>query len=260
MSSSRSSVAERVSTPNRLPSGPFQSRDSGSWRFATTARLAVRTLRTKGAAYPELAEHLADDTRAFLDERVTLAGARVLDLGSGHGSSGGALGPSGASVVSVDQRPLGGPHPVVGDAIRLPFRSGSFDGIVCSNLLEHVPSPPAILREIARVVRPRGWVYLSWTAWYGPLGGHEYSPWHYLGTGPADVIGRHVRVGGGKNVLGENLFPTHVGPTIRGIEAMGAFDIRFAGPRYWRSQGWMVRVPGLREVATWNCLLLLERR
>jgi SAM-dependent methyltransferase len=220
----------------------------------------MRAIRTKGAAYADLADHVALSTRRFLDERVRLEGSTVLDLGSGHGATGSALGDTGAFVVSLDRRPLGGRHRVVGDAIRLPIRDGSIDGVVSSNLLEHVPSPPAVVAELARVVRPGGWVYLSWTAWYGPLGGHEFSPWHYLGMRPARAIGRYVRLGPARNVPGEHLFPVHVGTTIRGIERTGAFDITWMGPRYWPGLAWLVRVPGVREVATWNCLLFLVRR
>jgi hypothetical protein len=32
-----------------------------------------------------------------------------------------------------------------------------------------------------------------------------------------------------------------------------------ARPRYYPSQRWLLKVPGLREVATWNCLLVLKR-
>jgi SAM-dependent methyltransferase len=229
-------------------------------RTATAVRLAIRALRTRGAGYADLAEHLAQDVRAFVSGRVPLAGARVLDLGSGHGSAGGVLVDAGAWVTSVDLRPMGGVRPVIGDATRLPFGAGAFDGVVCANLLEHVPSPPAVIAEIARVLRRGGWLYLSWTPWYGPLGGHEYSPWHYLGVRPARAIGRYARIGGGRNVPGTRLFPTHVGRTLRGIRRTGGFEVRYAGPRYWPSQAWLVRVPGLREVATWNCLLFLERR
>jgi len=222
-------------------------------------RLGLRTLRTKGAAYPELTDYLAGETRAFLASRVELRGATVLDLGSGHGSSGQALEIAGANIVSADRRPLGGPSRVIADAVRLPFRQGVFDGAVCSNLMEHVPSPPAVVAELARVVRRGGWVYLSWTPWFSPLGGHEFSPWHYLGPGTARRIGRFVRLGPIRNVPGQGLFPVHVGPTLRGLERTGAFRVTYAGPRYWPSQGWIARVPGLREIALWNCLLLLER-
>jgi hypothetical protein len=32
-----------------------------------------------------------------------------------------------------------------------------------------------------------------------------------------------------------------------------------ARPRYYPKQRWILRIPGFREVATWNCELLLER-
>jgi SAM-dependent methyltransferase len=236
------------------------SEERGLRRLATIALLAARALATKGREYPALADHLSGETQAFLSSRIKLAGARVLDLGSGRGEFGRSLQRSGATVASVDVRPLGAPGQILADAAALPFGPGSFDGAICSNLLEHVPSPGAVVGELARVVRRGGWVYLSWMAWYAPLGGHEYSPWHYLGVRPARIIGRYARLGPGRNVPGEHLFPVHVGPTIRGIERTGAFHIRYAGPRYWPSQTWILRIPGLREVATWNCLLLLERR
>lgn len=36
----------------------------------------------------------------------------------------------------------------------LPFRGGAFDGMFCLDALHHVTSQPAVLREIARVLRP----------------------------------------------------------------------------------------------------------
>ena len=48
-----------------------------------------------------------------------------------------------------------------GDVYRLPFRSGSFDAAVASEILEHLEKPREALSEIARVVRPGGWIVVS---------------------------------------------------------------------------------------------------
>jgi SAM-dependent methyltransferase len=45
-------------------------------------------------------------------------------------------------------------------AERLPFRNGAFDAVVCSELLEHVPSPPIVLAEIHRLLRTRGTLFV----------------------------------------------------------------------------------------------------
>jgi SAM-dependent methyltransferase len=39
------------------------------------------------------------------------------------------------------------------DAADMPFRDGAFDYAICSNLLEHVPDPEAVARELTRVAR-----------------------------------------------------------------------------------------------------------
>jgi len=56
----------------------------------------------------------------------------------------------------ADSGPLGGIEFVVGDAVRTPFRDGSFDLVVASHVLEHLYDPIAALREYARLLRPGG--------------------------------------------------------------------------------------------------------
>src|SRR5690348_11680038 len=46
------------------------------------------------------------------------------------------------------------------DGARLPFRSGSFDYVVATAVLEHVPHPQRVVREIHRVLRPQGVLYV----------------------------------------------------------------------------------------------------
>lgn len=209
-------------------------------------------------------QRLADEAVASLGR--DLRGQRVVDLGCGPGHYTRALRRAGASVVPVDLSVAefhlpGGPpgSEVVGDGTHLPIAAGSADGLLCSNMLEHTPDPSAVFDEIERVVRPGGWVWLSWTNWYSPWGGHDVSPWHYLGPERGTNVYRFFAGKEPKNVPGRSLFPLHVGPTLRAIEARRGLRLLDAAPRYWSSQRWILRVPGVREIATWNCLLLLER-
>jgi 2-polyprenyl-3-methyl-5-hydroxy-6-metoxy-1,4-benzoquinol methylase len=50
---------------------------------------------------------------------------------------------------------------VQGDAVRLPFQSEQFDAVICSETVEHIPDDGAVVRELARVLRPRGWLFFT---------------------------------------------------------------------------------------------------
>ena len=207
---------------------------------------------------------LASDTVAGLPRPV--AGRRVLDLGCGPGHYTRALRAAGATVVPVDLDPAelrqpGGPPEgaVIADARALPVPVATFDAVVCSNMLEHTPSPAAVLAEVVRVLRPGGWAWLSWTNWYSPWGGHDLTPWHYLGprlgaAAQRRLVGRPL-----KHEPGRNLFPLHIGQFLRIVDASPGIRRVDALPRYWPSQRWLLRVPGVREVAAWNCVVVVER-
>jgi SAM-dependent methyltransferase len=47
------------------------------------------------------------------------------------------------------------------DGRTLPFSEGSFDGVLCTQVLEHVSHPQELLLEISRVLRPGGILILS---------------------------------------------------------------------------------------------------
>jgi len=92
----------------------------------------------------------------------------VLDVGSGHN-------PNPRSNVLCDRflfdhternenpakidRPM-----VVGDAGILPFKDKSFDFVICSHLLEHVPEPAKIISELQRVGK-RGYIETPSSVW-----------------------------------------------------------------------------------------------
>lgn len=63
------------------------------------------------------------------------------------------------------------------DAAAIPAKDGAFDVILCTEVLEHVPEPADVVREMARLIRAGGSVYLS-----APLGsGLHQEPFHYFG-------------------------------------------------------------------------------
>lgn len=52
-----------------------------------------------------------------------------------------------------------------GDATRLPFADGSFDRIIASEVMEHIPDDVAALDELTRVLRPGGTMAITVPAW-----------------------------------------------------------------------------------------------
>lgn len=209
---------------------------------------------------------LAVETVASLPFPVD--GRTILDLGCGAGYYGKALCGAGAVVVGVDldaaslaDRVEGAPTPMLADARRLPLHDNAVDGVLCSNLLEHTPDPAAVIAEIERVVRPGGWVWLSWTNWYSPWGGHAIAPFHYLGP-RAGLAARRRLLGEprGRNLPFDGLWPTHIGQVLGIVRSRAGLELLDARPRYYPSQRWIMKIPGFREVAAWNCLLILRKR
>ncbi|OLT26742.1 SAM-dependent methyltransferase [Nocardiopsis sp. CNR-923] len=212
---------------------------------------------------------LARDTVAQLRSYTPLDGRLVVDVGGGPGYFADELRAAGARCLCVDadahEMRLHGrqadSHGVQGSALALPLRDGSVDVCFSSNVLEHVPDRVRMADEMVRVTRPGGLVYLSYTLWLSPWGGHETSPWHYLGGSYAAE--RFARKHGRrpKNDFGRSMYAAHAKEMLdwtRGRTDVDVIDIR---PRYlptWTKP--VVHVPLLREIVTWNLLLVLRRR
>lgn len=111
----------------------------------------------------------------YVAQRVTLRGARVLDIGCGGGLLSEALAKEGADVTAIDLAPelvkvarLHGLESGVSVDYRLQAaedlaaeQPGSFDVVTCMEMLEHVPDPGAIIAACHRLLKPGGQLFLS---------------------------------------------------------------------------------------------------
>lgn len=111
----------------------------------------------------------------YIRQRVTLRGRKVLDIGCGGGILSESMDREGARVTGIDM--ADGPLAVArlhqaesGAEVEYlqstaesmaQERPEQFDVVTCLEMLEHVPSPPAVIEACASLVRPGGDIFFS---------------------------------------------------------------------------------------------------
>jgi demethylmenaquinone methyltransferase / 2-methoxy-6-polyprenyl-1,4-benzoquinol methylase len=177
--------------------------------------------------------------RGFLVSRVPADGGTVLDVATGTGLVAERLVRAGHRVTGVDQsaemltsaraRFDGRVELVEASAESLPFDDAAFDHLTFTYLLRYVDDPAAVLRELARVVRPGGTVAMLefalprrlarplWELYVRvglPVAGRVVSPaWHEVGT----FLGPSIR----------GFWRTHPEPELLDLwRAAGIADVR----------------------------------
>ncbi|MEP3561557.1 MAG: bifunctional 2-polyprenyl-6-hydroxyphenol methylase/3-demethylubiquinol 3-O-methyltransferase UbiG [Marinobacter sp.] len=113
----------------------------------------------------------------FIDERVSLAGKRVLDVGCGGGLLSEGMALRGAHVTGIDmgEAPLQVAklhglesgvkvdyrQTTIEDLARDPEHAGQYDAVTCLEMLEHVPNPASVIQSCAAMLRPGGHLFVS---------------------------------------------------------------------------------------------------
>lgn len=160
----------------------------------TTSQNADTVLAEARAANPKAAlniETVLDFNQRGRDtwvrEKATSlpGGARVLDVGAGTCPYRGLFSHCDYKTHDFKQYEgvkLGGTHDYgqidyVSDVASIPVENDSFDAILCTEVLEHVPEPISALKEMSRILKPGGRLFIT-----APLGsGLHQVPFHFYG-------------------------------------------------------------------------------
>ena len=111
----------------------------------------------------------------YINERVSLKGKKVIDIGCGGGLVSEGMARLGATVTGVDlgEAPLAVARlHAQKDGIEVEYlnitaeeiaaeRAGQYDAVTCLEMLEHVPDPGAVIAACAKLVKPGGQVFFS---------------------------------------------------------------------------------------------------
>lgn len=109
---------------------------------------------------------------AFMQEYVSFAKMRVLDVGCGAGILSEAIAQAGAQVCGLDASEeliaCANSH-AKGKGLTLEYlctliedyEAPLFDSLCCMELLEHVDDPALVIHHCARLLKPGGWLFLS---------------------------------------------------------------------------------------------------
>jgi len=138
-------------------------------RQLTYQREKAKALRGReDAVFEKMAEGARAVWRQINDVAPIAVGARVLEVGCGaHGLifTLPNLWSAGIDPLAVEYASLfpwqGRARTLAAFGEQLPFRTASFDVVLCDNVIDHAEGPEEILHEVARVLKPGGILYFT---------------------------------------------------------------------------------------------------
>jgi SAM-dependent methyltransferase len=183
-------------------------------------------------------------------------GACVLDLGCGEGYGAAHLSSTASLVAATDVAPDAVAHAAAkyrranlvfatSDAMRLPFKDAAFD-VVCSlQVIEHFSGTDDHLAEVARVLKPDGFYYVT-TPNIDKMGEAERdNPYHLRDFDAADLRASLLRHFGDVSMSG--MFYVQDSPRVRAMNAAEAKEERLR-PRLAGVERRLAKLPGALRV------------
>lgn len=192
------------------------------------------------------------------------SGALADSISSNTGASGFAIDISPASIAGQLTR-RGNRHTfdgAVASALELPFADATFDALVCTDLVEHLPDPAAFYEQAARVLKPGGqllvrcnvldfgltfdWLrfHLTRKSWLARMAasGHFYENFRTRKQHRAMIKAAGLRVLSrqGFDIGWDNLLEYHVLPAIYRLRGGSKGEAEVAEPK---PEGVRLRVP-----------------
>lgn len=143
------------------------------------------------------------------------------------------------------------------EALSEAFVENEFDGVIAGDILEHLTDPWRTLRYLSPYVEPGGWIAASlpnvgfWATWRDVVLHHR---WPYRARGVHDAT--HLRFFARRNI--EPLFEQAGFEVVR-VDRSARLSDR-ADHRYERHAAKLARIAGLRDLLTYQFLVVARRR
>ena len=116
----------------------------------------------------DISEDRAKFVKKILITEIELKGLKILDFGSGEGSTSERLSKDN-TVVSIDIKPervkmisqTDSLQPVLSNGLNLPLKPNSFDVIILQDVIEHIPINENFFEYLSKYLKDNGIIYLS---------------------------------------------------------------------------------------------------